>query len=234
MNIIILTSGLPKIFRTPLGMLVEQLQLKKFSNVDLIGLFWRDLSKIELENLKILSTDCSIFIEPPRDFSSISFERTRAEVIASNTLSMYLGRKLLLNRLGDINAQIDTGETIYIYLRADSCLTKILNLNNLIDDILTNNSFYIPSGGCWVNGWNDQFAIGKYHAMNCYLDIYDSIVHYYEKDRVIFHPETLLKHHLKCNQIHVKSLPCNTLIFRSEYEVIEQPGVIGHDAFSPT
>ena len=194
--------------------------------------FWRDLSTIELENLKLLSDDCRIFSEPPRDFSSIGFERTRSEVIASNTLSMHLGRKLLLDRLVEINAQIDASETIYIYLRTDVCLTKILNLNDFIDDILMHDSLYIPSGGCWANGWNDQLAIGKYSAISRYLDMYNSIVHYYEKDGVIFHPETLLKHHLKSNHIQVKPLPSNSLIFRSEYEVIEQPGVVGLDAFS--
>lgn len=234
MKIVILSSGLPRIFRTPLMMMAGQLQLKKTTDVSLLGLFWRDLSTIELEYLKILSDDCRIFIEPPRDFSPIRFERQRSEVIVSNTLSMHLGRKLLLDRLVKINAQLDISETIFIYLRADVCLTKVLNLNDFIDDILMYDTLYIPSGGCWANGWNDQFAIGKYNAISHYLDMYDSIVHYYEKDRIMFHPETLLKHHLNCKHIQVKRLPCNSLIFRSEYEVIEQPGVIGYDAFSPT
>jgi hypothetical protein len=234
MKIVILTSGLPRIFITPLMMMAGQLQLKKITNVSLLGLFWRDLTTIELEFLKILSDDCRVFIEPPRDFSSIRFERTRPEVIASNTLSMHLGRKLLLDKLVKIKVQIDTSETIYIYLRTDICLTRALNLNDFVNDILMYDSLYIPSGGCWANGWNDQFAIGKYNAISNYLNMYDSIIRYYEKDRIMFHPETLLKHHLKSNHIQVKPLPCSSLIFRGEYEVIEQPGIIGWDAFSST
>lgn len=58
-----------------------------------------------------------------------------------------------------------------------------------------------PLYGYGPNKINDNFTIGLESAMDTYMQIGHSTIKYNDKDRILFHPETLLAHHLKSNKI---------------------------------
>jgi len=68
----------------------------------------------------------------------------------------------------------------------------------IVENINSNTTVYIPTGADW-GGINDQVAYGNIASMEKYCKYSDFIIEYCGTDKVIFHPETLLKHHLsKC------------------------------------
>lgn len=233
MKIVLLTSGLPRIFRTPVALMAGQLQLTQKRDVVLLGLFWDAPPIPNFDALKALTPKIQLISKPPEKLSLTGFERKRDETNIANVLSMNLARKLLLEHLEKISPQFNQADTIFIYLRTDSCLTGRIDLNQYANEVLHRDVMYVPLGGNWHQGWSDQFAIGNYKTMRIYLSLYDSIRAYYANDRVEFHPETLLKHHLKTNSVEVKPLKVASIIFRSDVDMVPHVGVVGFDNFTP-
>lgn len=58
---------------------------------------------------------------------------------------------------------------------------------------------WIPNFDMW-GGTNDQFAFSSSKNMDIYSSLYDYIDSYWE-DGVVFHPETLLDHHIEKNNL---------------------------------
>jgi hypothetical protein len=54
----------------------------------------------------------------------------------------------------------------------------------------------IPPGYDWRGGINDILAYGGRDSMQWYCSMYDYMQYYIIHERVLFHPETLMKHHL--------------------------------------
>jgi hypothetical protein len=54
----------------------------------------------------------------------------------------------------------------------------------------------IPPGYDWRGGINDILAYGGREPMQWYCSLYDHIRYYVMNNEILFHPETLMKHHL--------------------------------------
>ncbi len=101
--------------------------------------------------------------------------------------------KLLKNYKTKYNIDFD----VIIKFRGDLNSNSIISLNNALDK----SSVYIPKGFDY-NGINDQIAFGNFETMKIYCSCVDKIINYC-KNKVVFHPETLLKHHLNENNIKI-------------------------------
>jgi hypothetical protein len=78
-----------------------------------------------------------------------------------------------------------------IRLRPDIILYEPLNV-----DTLDLNSYNIPNHDNWF-GYNDRICISSSQNMDYYMiDFLNKIDYYFTYEKVIFHSETLLKHHL--------------------------------------
>jgi hypothetical protein len=66
------------------------------------------------------------------------------------------------------------------------------------------NYVMIPAGYDWRGGFSDIFAWGQREPMGHYCNLYDNLDKYVYEEKVFFHPETLLKHHLINSSYGVK------------------------------
>lgn len=66
-------------------------------------------------------------------------------------------------------------------------------------DIEKNELLNVPAGGDYHGGLMDLFAYGNPFIMKQYCGLYDNIENYAQK--VIFHPESILRHH--CNSVGI-------------------------------
>lgn len=67
----------------------------------------------------------------------------------------------------------------------------------------------IPYGRDWLDGINDQFAIGSSDAMNVYSCLFENIEN---MKNHMYHGETLLKKHLLYSQIFINRFNCDVMI----------------------
>ena len=131
-------------------------------------------------------------------------------------------RMKLMEACKDLNVFDDQLYDLYIYTRPDSCLNDNLNLSEVLKE-LDKFDLLLPKNGHWRNGVNDQFAIGKSAAMKTYLDVYNNLKKYIDND-ILFHPETLLKFHLKSNGIKIGYLELDNQLLRAENTLIFDTG----------
>lgn len=113
-----------------------------------------------------------------------------------NTVSMYFHNKrafiVLLERVPDVD--------IVLKYRSDIITNQKLELPSSV----SSNTIYVPDSNQW-KGINDQIAYGDKESMKIYCGVYDKIEEYVKKNHVSFHPETLLLHHLKTENIKVET-----------------------------
>lgn len=116
-------------------------------------------------------------------------EHKRKEVRPLNVFSMYykLARtsKFIMDKNYDIVVR-HRFDTIY---KSNLVLSK-------------NNSINIPKGQDH-GGLNDRWAYGLQKLMIQYNSLFQYIPIYTKIDKIVFHPETLLKHHLKKQNINI-------------------------------
>ncbi len=98
MDIIVLSSGMPRIFETPSDILFKQLSLERFSHTYFFGLYWSAITDLDLVVLRKHIENVEIVIEKTIHTSIIGFENKASETRVNNFLSMLLARKLLLNK----------------------------------------------------------------------------------------------------------------------------------------
>jgi hypothetical protein len=92
-----------------------------------------------------------------------------------------------------------------VRIRPDIVLSEPIKIEEL-----SKNFYNIPNHDNWF-GYNDRICIGNSNIMDFYMiNFVDNIKTYFENENVIFHSETLLKHHLN------KS---NTLINRPNFKI---------------
>lgn len=79
--------------------------------------------------------------------------------------------------------------------------------NDVIDIIenLKKNTVYIPNKYDWCGGLNDQVAYGDSESMEKYCECVDNIVNLCNQG-VIYHPETLLLHHVKSKNLSIERI----------------------------
>jgi len=82
------------------------------------------------------------------------------------------------------NVQYD----MVIYLRADEIFQSNLNLPSI-----EKNCIYIPDGFDWLEGINDQLAIGQTDAMKKFMNVSSNIHRIYSDTHRTFHPESYVR-----------------------------------------
>ena len=115
-----------------------------------------------------------------------------------NTVSMHYHNK----RAFDILTQIVPDVDIVIKYRSDVQTTNNFPIPEA--STIEPNTIYVPEINHY-NGINDQIAYGDRESMRQYCSLYDHIEKYVTEQRITFHPETLLCHHLKQLNIPVKT-----------------------------
>lgn len=106
----------------------------------------------------------------------------------------------VMNMWKNIKLSFDLIEEEYdliIKSRYDLIINEKINLNNIKSEFIN-----IPIGYDFRDGLNDLFAIGNLSNMKYYCNMIKKIEKYNEKEKILFHPETLLKHHLKIKNVN--------------------------------
>lgn len=130
---------------------------------------------------------------------SVAYDTNRAgETSVINTLNQWRNKKIAFER---VKERYD----VYAISRPDIIFGAQVTL-----DIVHPGVIYIPYNNDHRDGTNDQFAYGDYEAMSYYVSMADKINDYFN-DGVLFHPETLLKHHLKDREV-VRASTTNDII----------------------
>jgi hypothetical protein len=100
---------------------------------------------------------------------------------------------------------------LVIRTRPDIILESKINYNTL--DL---SKFNIPNHDNWW-GYNDRFCIGNSNIMDYYMNTFvDNIKNYFSKEDVLFHSETLLKHHLDKLNVGINRLNFSILFEREK------------------
>ena len=221
MKVCVLMSGLPRLIINAVNKFYSQLNCLNNSEIQFYAYFWgsEDIAvATSLEN--IFSEKSRIWFEDGfEDYDDVVVRKKAPETIVNNVLSMFMARKKLMAACNSLNVFQDGTYDIYIYSRPDSCLSGDLDIGEILKK-LDKCDLLIPKNGHWREGVNDQLAIGKSAAMKIYLDVYTNLNKYIDDD-VLFHPETLLKYHLKANGIKVGYLELDNHLFRSENLIID-------------
>lgn len=82
-------------------------------------------------------------------------------------------------------------------------------------DSLNMNAINIPEGGDWRGGMFDMFAVSSYENMKYYCSLIDCLNRYTRDERILFHPEILLRHHMRDCITHRFPFP---VYLRKKYE----------------
>lgn len=141
------------------------------------------------------------WVKPGKQLTAYSpaYDTNRAgESSVINTLNQWRNRKAAFELVGK-------DHSAYAIARPDIIFGAVVTL-----DIVHPGIIYIPYNNDHRDGTNDQFAYGDYEAMSYYVSMADRINDYFN-DGVLFHPETLLKHHLKDRAV-VRTSATNDII----------------------
>jgi hypothetical protein len=209
-------SGRPSVYRSALELLSKQLRPNGSEKISLFALFWEPVSDSVFNELNTVFDRVQLWSANAADFSKMNFARKPDETNAGNFLSMQAGRQLLVDQLMTSNEFEPDLYDAFCYTRPDVCLNDQISehfLNNLAPG-----GIFVPKNGHWRNGVNDQFVLGRFPELKTYLSLYSKISSYYHLDHIALHPELMLHHHLRVNRIIANQLPCDNVIFRSEYK----------------
>lgn len=145
--------------------------------------------------------------EPFEEFNiEIPVEKRAGETYPNNVLRMWKRRQVAAMRMIE---RIDPDD-IVVFLRPDVLINNQIILQTL--DIHSNKIF-IPSENDYRDGINDQMCIGSKANTFIWASIFNHWEDYYNEG-VLFHSETMLKHHLKAQGIEVVRLPQTNTILR--------------------
>lgn len=115
------------------------------------------------------------------------------------TWSMYYHNKRCFELIKSYQQKYKITFDAVVKYRADLSSNDAL----IIMDNMAQSTVYIPKDSDW-GGINDQVAYGNPESMEEYCKCSDFIIEYCEKDKIKFHPETLLKHHLSKSGLKVE------------------------------
>jgi hypothetical protein len=111
-----------------------------------------------------------------------------------NCLSMFYCHYCNMNMIKQYENKHKFKYDVIIYARTDGILKDPIPLHLFSDNILN-----VPNQFDF-SGLNDQFAFGPRDIMETYCNLYPNIVKYRLDDNIMFHPESLLFHHVtSCN-----------------------------------
>jgi len=113
------------------------------------------------------------------------------------TYSMFYNIKSAFNLIKPYQEKYNTIFDCVLFYRADINSNKLISIG-----VSQPNTIYIPNGYDY-GGINGLCAYGDYYSMKKYSNLVDNIKIMCEKQGVIFHPETLLKNHLKNEKLNI-------------------------------
>lgn len=209
-RICLISSGLDRFYESNTLLLKKQIGVDLVS-IDFYGLFWEPVNSLKVNKFLKGFNKSSVWTAPQRIFEDLGNIYKAPETNTKNFLSMAWGRWLLAQQL-HLNEIWDQYE-IFIYSRPDICLNSMINYNQILQ-ILEKTDIIVPSNGHHRSGVNDQLAIGG-RKMFTYLSLFPEIIKYI-RENILFHPETMLLHHLKVNDIKIATHPISNFIFRSD------------------
>ena len=131
---------------------------------------------------------------------NLKIKNKRPETNINNTMSMFYNWMKNFQLIENFQKKQNMLFDIIINYRSDILSSEFINFDKI--ENINFNTIYIPQGNDW-GGVNDQMAFGNFDSMKKYCEIYKNIQKYNDNDNVIFHPETLLKHHLKCSNVNI-------------------------------
>lgn len=199
MKIALIYTGLPKTNSQILDTHIKYL-INIYSDIDIyIHTYNNDndslvLIKKTLNPIAIYTDTISTIENKVKDIAQ-RIPQIGQDVRPINVLSMYYKWMKSLDFINNKNYNI------IIRNRLDIMFTQPINL-------IENNSINIPCGGDHWGGLMDLFAYGNKHNMIQYKQIYLYLYQYLFVDKIIFHPETLLRHHVKTHNLHTKRFDC--------------------------
>jgi hypothetical protein len=129
--------------------------------------------------------------------------RRRPEISIGNTLNQWHN-----NFIGFCIAP--KGYDVYVRCRPDIIFSGHIDLNQ----DLSGNKIYIPSGQDYYSGFNDQFAFGNYETMKAYYSVYLNHGKMFE-DGLIFHTEEYVTENMKRCGLNIIRLPITNQILRA-------------------
>lgn len=136
----------------------------------------------------------------PYTYSEVhKYENRAPETHQSNAINMWHNRFVAF-------ALMKPGYDVYCINRTDILFEKPVSFEDVREGVI-----YIPEFYDYREGTNDQFCYGDYNAVKHYVSLYLKYEQYYNEG-VIFHPETMLKRHLR--DVEVERVPIKHEIVR--------------------
>ena len=136
-----------------------------------------------------------------------------------NVYSMFYHNKKCMDLIENYEKDNNMKFDIVIKYRNDIDTSQALNLYN---PPLSDNTINIPNINDW-GGINDQIAYGSKVAMKKYCSLIDNYQKYILEDKIINHPESILKHHLVSNNLTVQRFVFSYSLNRNVAQIHPDP-----------
>lgn len=153
-------------------------------------------------------TSQQINIEDTQEPSELYKYRKAPASNYHSVYSMFYHNKRSFELLEQYKNKYNIDFDIIIKFRGDLNSNSLISLNHKLDNL----TVYIPSGFDY-GGINDQIAVGNFETMKIYCSCIDKISNYC-RNKIIFHPETILKYHLDKNNVKI-------VRFKYNYNIIK-------------
>jgi dTDP-glucose pyrophosphorylase len=215
-RICVLSTGLDRFHKSCSDKFKKQIGVHQHP-IDFYGMFWQPVDEEKLNNYLKGFNRTIVLSAPQREFPDIPNVLKPPETNVKAFLSMAWGRRLLGHHMTENNLwdQYD----LFIYCRPDVCFDHEIDYQQLLH-YFESYDLCVPTNGHWRGGVNDQACFsGK--MMPIYLNFFADIEKYM-KQLIMFHPETLLKHHLVDHGVRIAQYPIRSIIYRDEMNW--QPG----------
>ena len=209
-RICFISSGFDRFYDTSTRLLKKQVGLD-LTTIDYYGLFWEPVNSLKINEFINGFHKSTVWTAPQRFFEDLAEINKAPETNIKNFLSMTWGRWLLAQQMNQY--EIWDKYEIFIYCRPDVCINSLINFDQLLP-MLEKTDILVPLNGHHRGGVNDQLAIGG-RKMFTYLNLFPQIASYIN-EKILFHPETMLLHHLKIHNVRLAVYPFESYIFRSD------------------
>ena len=130
-----------------------------------------------------------------------TFRQKCSVTVVDNCISMWYS----INRANQLKKEYEKANG-FVYdcvakNRMDMYFLDGLGMQDIMD---CKDCIYIPNHYDYLQGINDRFAFGDSGQMDIYSDLYNHFDYYGVAENVLFHPETMIKHHLDKNRVNIK------------------------------
>jgi len=122
-----------------------------------------------------------------------------------NMTRHFINKSRVLALLEKHDAKYD----VVISLRIDCVFNNKFNFDDIKE-----NTIYIPDGGNWCGGINDQIAYGKMEVMKMYNSIFPNALVLLDKGLSVAHPENLTLANIRYHNLEIARVPLSYSIQR--------------------